>query len=49
MKKLGLEKSNAFNALVTDIFVNSSQEINGKTSCLLLDRFGSLLSMLSGN
>lgn len=48
MKKLDLEKSNAFNALITEIFVNASQEINGKTSCLLLDRFGSLLSMLSG-
>ena len=48
-KKLGLNNHKAFKALVTDIYVNASQEIDGKVSCLLLQRIGSLLSQLAGN
>ena len=52
-RKLKLESSNAFAVLITDIFVNTSLDADGTRrgkaeSCLLLERFGSLLNQLSG-
>ena len=50
--KLGLKDSKVFQALVTDIFVNHSTTVgfmdNKVTSCLLLDRFATLLKLLDG-
>ena len=53
-KKLNLSDSSAFSVFITDIFVNTARDQNAKTggarvsSCLLLERFGSLLNQLSG-
>jgi len=45
--KLGLGENRAFAALITDIFVNTSQTtqigIKKEKNCLLLDRFMTLL------
>ena len=47
--KLNLGENKAFAALITDIYVNTSHTTGNKeTSCLLLDRFVSLLSQLAG-
>ena len=53
-KKLGLGESKAFAAFITDVYVNNVRTVTGEnskeetTSCLLLDRFASLLSQLAG-
>ena len=49
LDKLGLGNSTAFAALITDIYVNTQRKIEGETSCLLLNRFMSLLKLLAGN
>lgn len=51
--ELNLNDSQAFAAFITDVFVNTSVSLTSDsetvTSCLLLDRFTSLLSQLAGN
>ena len=48
-QKLNLGDNSGFNALMTDIFVNTSVETENKqVKCLLVDRFVSLLNQLAG-